>query len=629
MLLTLLLGLITNKAYAYQQEEITKFDSHIVINTDSSLTVTENIGVYALGDKIKHGIYRDFPTNYKDAGGLSYQTSFDVLEVFRDSVADSSHTEKLSNGTRLYIGDSNAYINSGLHTYTINYRTENQLGFFKDHDELYFNVTGNGWDFIINDATATVQLPDGVDTAGVKLEAYTGSEGDKGTNYTSEVYSADGKNYAFFKTTSPLYIKQGLTIVVGWPKGFVTEPTQSQKVLAIILHNIMAVIGLIFLLVVVGYYLVVWPRYGRDPAGTGTVVTQFEIAKEISPAGARYINRMGFDTKAVTASLINMAIKGYLRIKEEKKEFSIELAENTSAALFDEEKVLGDRFFLHEGKVFKFKDTNADRIGTTTKLYKKSLESKYLDKYVKNNRGFLIVPVVINLVFLIIIGATNPANFFLFFWLAFWSMGVIPLANLALRPLVDYMFSRTPIKPSQIGLCLFAAPFVLAEVVVLSIVGGLAGPIPAAELFGMFILNAVGSYAMKVRTPLGRRIEDQILGLKNYLTAVERPRYLSAINYETPDSLKVYEKYLPYAVALDVEPIWTSRFKEQIDAVRAANDQHSGLDYTSVLYAGSTLSGSLGSALTSAISASSSHPGSSSGFSGSGGGGGSSGGGGW
>ena len=111
------------------------------------MTVVETITVNSTGNVIKRGIYREFPTRYKDRHGNNYVVDFSVNEVLRDGKPESYHLEGLSNGTRVYIGRKEVFLNPGTYTYTIRYSTNRQLGFFKDHDELYWNVTGNGWSF--------------------------------------------------------------------------------------------------------------------------------------------------------------------------------------------------------------------------------------------------------------------------------------------------------------------------------------------------------------------------------------------------------------------------------------------------------------------------------------------------
>src|SRR6185312_17010955 len=123
-------------------------------------------------------------------------------------------------------GSENTLLETGDYTYVFRYRTTRQLGFFDDHDELYWNVTGLGWDFTIDSAGATVALPGSIEPAALRLDAYTGAEGDKGTDYEVE---ADAPSHAVFRTTHALPPHEGLTIVVGFPKGVVAPPTAAQQ----------------------------------------------------------------------------------------------------------------------------------------------------------------------------------------------------------------------------------------------------------------------------------------------------------------------------------------------------------------------------------------------------------------
>ena len=142
-------------------ETILSFASHISVDPDASMRVTETIKVVSAGDQIKRGIFRDFPTTYKDHAGNKYTVGFAILAVARDGKSEAYHTETLSNGVRIYMGRKEYLLPPGEYTYTLSYRTDRQLGFFKDHDELYWNVTGNGWNFPIETASATVVLPPG------------------------------------------------------------------------------------------------------------------------------------------------------------------------------------------------------------------------------------------------------------------------------------------------------------------------------------------------------------------------------------------------------------------------------------------------------------------------------------
>ena len=128
-------------------EIIHSFHSDIDIRTNGDIYVTENIIVNSEGKSIKLGIYRDFPTTYTDARGRSIQVGFEVLSVSRYGEPEAFHIEDRTNGKRLYIGQSNILLSPGEYDYQIAYLTTRQIGFFDDFDELYWNVTGNGWNF--------------------------------------------------------------------------------------------------------------------------------------------------------------------------------------------------------------------------------------------------------------------------------------------------------------------------------------------------------------------------------------------------------------------------------------------------------------------------------------------------
>lgn len=160
-----------------QDERILSFHSDITVNPNASMLVRETIKVRSAGDQIRRGIYRDFPTRYKDRLGNQYVVGFAVLEVQRDGKPEPSRIERQSNGERVYIGRKNVYLDPGEYTYTLVYRTTRQLGFFPDHDELYWNVTGNGWIFPIDAASATVTLPKGIVKEALWRDAYTGPQG--------------------------------------------------------------------------------------------------------------------------------------------------------------------------------------------------------------------------------------------------------------------------------------------------------------------------------------------------------------------------------------------------------------------------------------------------------------------
>ena len=143
-------------------ERILSFDSSIGVGRDGTLTVREDITVLVEHVQIQRGLLRDFPTDYTSPGGGRVRVGFTVQTVLLDGGPVQWKTERISNGVRVRIGDPGSYAPLGEHTYTIVYTTTEQVGFFEDHDELYWNVTGTGWEFPIYRASALVTLPEDV-----------------------------------------------------------------------------------------------------------------------------------------------------------------------------------------------------------------------------------------------------------------------------------------------------------------------------------------------------------------------------------------------------------------------------------------------------------------------------------
>ena len=208
-------------AAAGADERILGFDSTIRVMSDGWIEVTEEITVRSEGNRIRRGIYRDIPLEYYD-GNNRYEVQIDPLLVMRNDASEAFHVVQSSRDIRIYFGRSDRYIDPGVHRYVFRYRANRMLGFFDEHDELYWNVTGFEWEFPIDAASARVEFDFDVDTNAVSHEAYTGPFGARGRDYTSQL-NHDGS--VDFTANSPLSSLNGLTIVVGWPKGHVDEPT--------------------------------------------------------------------------------------------------------------------------------------------------------------------------------------------------------------------------------------------------------------------------------------------------------------------------------------------------------------------------------------------------------------------
>ena len=607
-------------------ERILSFKSDIVVNEDRSMRVVETIRVVARGQKIKRGIYRDFPTDYTDRYGNRYRVAFDISTVTLDGNSAPFKTERRANGVRVYIGDPNVFLEPGEYEYEIHYRTNRQLGFFDEHDELYWNVTGNEWDFVIETVEATIRLPRPVRPEEIKLAYYTGAIGSRDKHALATV-RADGSIY--FETTRALGQREGLTIVAGWPKGIIPEPTSQEKFAYLLDDNQHIVAALISLAVLSLYYLFFWNRVGRDPEA-GVIVAHYEPPPGYSPAAMRYIEKMDYDKTCFTAALLNLAVKGYLTIAEDKgvytltktgKEIELTKAESTlTRHLFD----YGDSVVL--------KQSNHKRIGDALDRHEQALSNEYENVYFRTNLKFFVIGVIMTIVAVVIttMSATRSSGInetiFLSFWAAIWwfatGSGLIRAWNM-------WRHSHGVVsKFAALFQMLFLVPFVAVGVFfVAGFASGVNWPV-IAFLCAVIILNFVFYQLLKAPTLAGRKLLDNIAGFRHYVDIAEKHE----LDYRHPEGKtpELFERYLPFALALGIEQKWSEQFDEVIKSTSADGEAYAPRWYSGSHWNPHNVSGfssSVGSSLGSAIASSSTAPGSSSGFGG-GGGGGSSGGGG-
>ena len=606
---------------AAQSERILDFKSLIHIHQSGSMTVSETIKVFCAGRNIRHGIYRDFPTTYRGPHGNAFKVSFHVLRVLRDGASESYHFKSLSNGIRVYIGKKKVFVPHGIHTYTLVYKTDRQLGFFKDHDELYWNVTGNGWRFLIEHASATVVLPPGARIT--QKTAYTGAKGARGADYTS---GTDNNGNVTFETTRPLRPREGISIVVSWPKGVVHEPTQRDKMMYFLRDNASLIAAFFGLVILFLYYLVAWIKVGKDPE-KGTIIPRFHPPEGFSPAAVRFVIQMGFDHKALAVAIVDMAVKGAITIiQDDDKVFTLHRVSEGKTKLSSGEQKILDALFDSSGEIV-LKSGNHQRVQGAIKALKKTLGRAYEKNYFLRNTRYFIPGLVITLLSLgaVILSAQDIAEAgFMTLWLSIWTGGCIFL----LKMVVAAWRARQKVLSSTF----FALPFFGGEIF------GLAMFVSAVSVSAGFLLllivfvNLLFYHLLKAPTRHGRRIMDEIEGLKLYLSTAEEERL--KLMHPPDKTPELFERFLPYAMALDVENKWSEKFEDVLAAAAAEGG------YQPAWYRGGPLDSvglmgmatGIGSSLSSAIISSSVAPGSSSGFGsggGSGGGGGGGGGGGW
>jgi uncharacterized membrane protein YgcG len=386
--LVLVVAVLSTAAAA--DERILSFHSDIRVFPDGMLEVTETITVRAEGHQIRRGIYRDFPVDYEDRLGNNYRIRLEPLAVLRNDRPEAYHTVRSGRDVRTYFGSRNRFLDHGEHTYVFRYRVNRMLGFFEQHDELYWNVTGNNWVFPIDEATATVILEFDAPRDALMVDAYTGRFGAKAQDYGRYL---DEQGNVQFAANNPLPPSHGLTIVVGWPKGFVAEPTAATRIGWLLQDNLnllLAVAGFVLLL---AYYIPVWINHGKDPE-EGVIVTRYEPPRGFSPASLRYIRQMYYDDKVMTVAIVNLAVKGYLEIVQDGDTHALRKldAMHAHGALAPGEKELYGELFAKQDVVI-LENTNHEVLGGARSAHRKSLVNDYKQHYFKTN-GLLNIPAI-------------------------------------------------------------------------------------------------------------------------------------------------------------------------------------------------------------------------------------------
>lgn len=651
-ILAALFLLIGSCVAVHAAEEITQFDSRIVVTADGVLDVTETITVRAEGGEIRRGIYRDFPLTFEGADGGLHRVSFDVVSVKRDGRPEPYHTNANREGIRIYMGDASTFLSPGTYTYELRYRTGRQIRFLPEHEELFWNVTGNEWAFPILSATARVTLPDG--RAPVRWTAYTGYYGDRGKAFEGRIL---GDNTLEVTTTARLQPRQGLSVVVEIPTGLVSPPSGSDAFWYWVSDNrriVLAAIGFIGVLI---FYLVAWNAVGRDPP-KGTIIPLFHPPEGISPALAGYVENWGWRSdgwRNFTAAMLSLATKGLIVFDDSRTSIVLtrtEMPEPTGAdRLPSGEKVIFDWLERRDGTI-TINKTNGPSLKSTFDKFKDRIETENRDKFFKQNFGYFacgLLLTVVTILAVLFFGGLSELEFMMliFCGVAGFIIGVfiVPLVRLLLS-------GRGGRSIIVIALQLAVAGYVLVSFTSVFSSGAPALPdnfeasalwrfindsFPFLLVAGFTLLNGMFFYLLRAPTAAGRPVMDQIEGLALYLRTAESDRMNLA---GAPDlTTRHFERLLPYAIALNVEKPWAEAFQA---AFARANPGESFERGYQPAWHGSRgwRNSSFGSSMASAVSAASSSfqssvpapKSSSSGFSGgggSGGGGGGGGGGGW
>jgi uncharacterized membrane protein YgcG len=503
--LAILLGVLSlaacRPASAQKERQLKKFFSEIVITPDGKVDVTENITFRFIGGPW-HGIYRNIPVEYAGPNGMNFSLFLDIKGV-RDENGQplkyESSRERQYRKLTIHIPGAD----NSTRTVSIEYVVSDALRFFDDHDEFYWNITGDEWPIPIESAGAHIVFP--TNAAGLRANAYTGAYRSKGRDATVEI-TGTGVDVT---TTSPLGIHEGLTVAVACDKGVFKAPGALDIFWLYVRSNWPIVIPIFAF---VGMFRLWWTK-GRDPR-LRPIAAQYEPPDGLTPGEVGTVIDNSVDMRDITASIVDLAVRGFLSIEEKQKDhlfglthsreyvFHLKKPRTEWGNLKPHEQILLDGIFAggNAGDAVALSDlhnsfyTNIAPIKSA--IFSSLLEKRYYTRNPNSLRSSYVLAGIVSGVLLIWLGL----------WLAKHS-GMAPLA------------------------------FIIAGLLTGAIICG----------FGYF---------MSARTETGARALEGVLGFEDFLSHVEADRFNRMI--KTP---VMFEKFLPYAMALGVEKNWSKAFQ--------------------------------------------------------------------
>jgi uncharacterized membrane protein YgcG len=493
-------------AGAQRTLSIQDFAADIQIATDGTIGVTETIQPRFSGSW--NGIYRTIPIEYRTPQGFAYALRLDVESVTDGNGAPLKYdTSKVRHYRKLKIWVPGAV--DTVKTIVVRYRVRNGLKFFEEHDELYWNVTGDEWEVPIERSRAIVRLPAGV--AGLRAYAFTGGYGSQesaaritivGTTLTVE-------------STRALNFREGVTVAIAWNPGVVLRPTATDRAADFLFANII-------LLVPVGVFGVMfwlWNRHGRDPQRQAVAV-QYEPPGALTPAEAGTLVDNNPDMRDITASVVDLAVRGFLKIKGTQEDRFLGLGTKTDYAL---------------------------------QLIRPATEWKGLRPHEE---------ALLNALFSTTTGQTGGAA----------GPGSV-IDEVTIADLKNRFYKSLPEIRERIfsqlidrGYYLRRPDRVRTTVYVIAALVGVGGIVASAALglstaafvacgLSAVIIGAFG-HVMPARTVDGTRAFEGALGFEEFLDRVEGDRFNRVVR--TPE---MFERFLPFAMAFGVERSWARAFE--------------------------------------------------------------------
>ena len=496
-------GVLPGGLSAQRSLEIERFDATLRVEESGWLDVREEIQVRFTGSW--NGIFRNIPVEYRTEQGFSFHLRLEDVSVTGDSgepLEYWSSRERHYRQLKIRVpGASDA-----TRKVVIHYRVPNGLRFQEEYDELYWNVTGDEWDMPIRAASAMVHLPPSL--SGIRTASWTGGYGS--TENAASVENTAG--VLFFETRRALNFREGLTIAVAWNPGVIERPTALDKVLAFLRANWL----LIFPFVSLWFMWRLWANRGRDPERLA-ISPQYEPPDGLTPAEAGTLLDNRPDMKDLTAAIVDLAVRGFLRIEEiEPKGFLGKLGGKTDYRLVPvRSRQEWAELRPHEVSLLSGMFGHGQGIPAPVDM------SELAHEFYRN------------------LGTIRSGIF----------------KELMKRGYYDH-------RPDKVMGAYVGAAFVVG---ILGLVGGLF----LAEAWALsqltVVIAAVGTalpilifgLVMPARTVKGARALERVLGFEEFLERVESDRYKRMIT-----SPQMFERFLPYAMAFGVERKWAAAFED-------------------------------------------------------------------
>ena len=493
-------------AAAQRSLVIQQFAADVEVGTDGAIAVTETIQPRFTGSW--NGLYRTIPVEYRTPQGFTYQLSLDVESITDDAGAPlryESSRERHYRKLKIWIPGAQDTVK----TVVVRYRVRNGLKFFEEHDELYWNVTGDEWEVPIEQARAVIRLPAGV--AGVRSYAFTGGYG---SQESAARITAVGTTLTV-ETTRALNFREGVTVAIAWNPGVVARPTAADETRDFVSANV----ALLIPVGVFGLMFWLWNRQGRDPRRQ-PVAVQYEPPGALTPAEVGTLVDNSPDMRDITATIVDLAVRGFLRIKETQEGRFLGLGTKTEYAL---QLVRPDSAWTglrrHEDALLRALFGRTAGPVAAPGIADAVIDEVSIDDL--KNRFYKHVPEIKERVF---------------------------------SQLIDKGYYLR--RPDRVR----ATFYVLAGIVAIggSVLSGIAeagaAPFVASILSGLII--GVFGHFMPARTVEGARALEGSLGFEEFLDRVESDRFDRIV--KTP---AMFEKFLPFAMALGVERNWAKAFE--------------------------------------------------------------------